>query len=416
MSEEITTTILDFSTVEEIMVNDLANPSKQVPFKYLKFPASQGFSPDKLTVIYLPGGPGGYYSDDKAISVKRPYQEVFIDPRGTGVNLELGIERPDLLSSQGTVLDTAKVIKHLGLKNYIIDGISYASITATMLVHYLEQNQDKYPQPLAVVLSGVFGKAIPLRKKHDDFYGDAYDLLVDDLFQTMSSDAIESFVEFKKLFENHSSYSQKYWHIVNTALYLDPRDRDDELIRMYSEENKKQTLSQSVVLQENITKDMPSFDELLANNPSKLAKHLNTWIACKELFDVQTTEQQKIYTGIINYEDKSQIPCLPVINSPNLYNPEDYQITKTPVIYLQGFNDYQTPFNGAIDHLLTQRNLHPDSSFLLIIGANHSPFSNRFKSCLFSFESDLANKDWALPQTRECARQKNVTIKDYIKN
>lgn len=117
------------------------------------------------TVIFIPGGPGqtGFQTP---LAYPDEFRVVRTDPRGVGCNATTALQDSDL-STRETAHDIVLLIRKLKLKNYLLHGISYGTMVATMVAR-LTAEQGLTP-PKAVVLEGVLGRAF-----HEGEYDQAY--------------------------------------------------------------------------------------------------------------------------------------------------------------------------------------------------------------------------------------------------
>ena len=116
------------------------------------------------TIVYLTGGPGGSQIGN---IYEFHYNYIEIDPRGLGCNFGSKSDFDlDALTSWQTAMDVVEVIRAVGLKDYVIYGVSYGTLLGTVLAHELEQAQGLTP-PKAVVLDGVLGHSI---RSYVDYY------------------------------------------------------------------------------------------------------------------------------------------------------------------------------------------------------------------------------------------------------
>ncbi len=115
--------------------------------------------PGHPTIVYLPGGPGGFSSMSDAMSrgalgLPASFPAVLTDQRGDGCN-SLAIP-PASLTTPLFADDIVALVRDLGLKDYILYGHSYGTLHATVAAHALAAAGMP---PRAVVLEGVLGRA-----------------------------------------------------------------------------------------------------------------------------------------------------------------------------------------------------------------------------------------------------------------
>ena len=115
---------------------------KTFPYKYKYVKRSE--SPDALTIIHLPGGPGEPSIELGEIMMKGLPKEanlIFTDPRTVGCNEQaVGVIPDETITSQHLAHDVMTMIKELGLKNYMLYGISYGTTLATVTQDLLQKN------------------------------------------------------------------------------------------------------------------------------------------------------------------------------------------------------------------------------------------------------------------------------------
>lgn len=375
-------------------------------FKYMTFP-KKNFDPNKFTLVYIPGGPGGAvsYAPGEIFSLKQlpaDIQFLFLDLRGTGINLELGEEDPKNLSTAKSVDDIIEVLKHARLSNYVIWGNSYGTIVATQLTHRLEAIQFNQ-MPKATVLEGTFGKAYAYSKH---FY-EGFEARLRDFYSQMPTRSRTLVAQLRKEIATDNSYEHAMKYSFLEAAYSESSKRYTVFDRAIEKYLLGRDGSAAIVGAEE-----PRF-KTYSEMPSVLKGfYINQHIVCNEMVELNTREQQQEYMARADFKPL-ETPCAPEVGSKTLYDSVNFQISQTPVIYLQGFNDFQTPLPSALHHYFGQKNLVKGSGFSLIFGANHGIFDNKFASCLVPFAKDLKSDDLRLSEMRACAASRKMEIKDY---
>ncbi len=128
-------------------------------FRYA-FKHYEGTDPTAPTVIFLPGGPGSAsIADERDFTIAPPTHAVIqTDPRGLGCNAPADLDAfPDeFYRTTYLADDVLGIVEHLQLDNYVIYGVSYGTVLATMTVSMAEA-EDMAPR--AAVLEGVIGRA-----------------------------------------------------------------------------------------------------------------------------------------------------------------------------------------------------------------------------------------------------------------
>lgn len=143
------------SDVESILLPIHSNePASTFNYSYRVLKSSQ---PGAITVIYIPGGPG-----DNSIGTSDPrpspdYNLILTDPRGGGCNTDSRFQSADI-TGDAISSDIVRLIKHLRLTNYVVHGLSYGTVVATLLANKL--GQIPIAQPHAILLEGTLGRYI----------------------------------------------------------------------------------------------------------------------------------------------------------------------------------------------------------------------------------------------------------------
>jgi proline iminopeptidase len=156
------------TTVERPMFPERADsPSFGYSFK-----VHAGTNPKAPAVIYLPGGPG-----ETSISAKREleflppeYTVIQTDPRGLGCNAPPSVDHyPDeFYSSVNFAGDVLAIVQKLRLENYILYGISYGTLLATVTASKAET--EGVTPPKAIVLEGVIGAPFTTQAQVEEVY------------------------------------------------------------------------------------------------------------------------------------------------------------------------------------------------------------------------------------------------------
>jgi proline iminopeptidase len=143
-------------TVERPMFPDRADS----PAFGFSFKVHPGTDPDAPTVIYLPGGPGqaGITAERDPSLVPAAYTLIQTDPRGVGCNAPASADHypDDYYQTMHFATDVLAIVEHLELDDYILYGVSYGTVLATVTASMAEAEGIKPPQ--ALVLEGVVGQ------------------------------------------------------------------------------------------------------------------------------------------------------------------------------------------------------------------------------------------------------------------
>ena len=119
------------------------------------------------TVIILPGGPGDTTISPtlafRYLDMPASWNTVLTDPRGAGCNVGPPLST---FSTDTLARDIVTVIKTLRLTDYLIYGVSYGTIEATVLENLIEADPS-VAKPRAVVLEGCIGRA---RESYQEYF------------------------------------------------------------------------------------------------------------------------------------------------------------------------------------------------------------------------------------------------------
>ncbi len=142
-----------YSKVVKIIQRPVAEGSQSL-FDY-RYSVSPGSNPDLPVVIFVPGGPG-QTSMEMPFGIPTEFTLIRTDPRSMGCNS--GAAFPDEgLSSKMIAEDLLALIQDLSPRNYILYGISYGTMVATMVANLAEKSN--VTPPTALVLEGTIGRA-----------------------------------------------------------------------------------------------------------------------------------------------------------------------------------------------------------------------------------------------------------------
>lgn len=301
-------------------------------------------SPDATTIIILPGGPG-----QRNIQVDRiqspigsiplfQFHQIQTDLRGAGCNTKREEHFPhDFFQSRYAARDILAIIKDLETKQkkplrYILYGGSYGALHATIVTSLAEKEGITPPQ--AVVLEGVPG-VMPSFEQHVKNYQKQWN----DLKATLPE-------EWKKKFDtNQLPYgSTKAWgHFVFQMLIQGSIPNQGNPIHSYFGPFSVNRLKSIIGQMEQQAKAVETGRLPLAF----------TVIACREMWG-SFRQIKEVKDG--NYNSYGPDICEQEKIKPltQHYDPKDWPINKTPIVYFQGTRDPATPLSGARYHFESQ--------------------------------------------------------------
>lgn len=343
----------------------------EVPVSY-KDPASKStplyfwtylpFDPQKPSMIYFNGGPGGS-SHFSQFSLLTDWNVIYLDQRGTACSrpyLEETFFNPEFITSKNIAADADQIRKYLGISKWSIYGHSYGTVPATIYAH------DFAAYTTAVVLEGVIDQGdqdlyrAPRRKYLAQNYLDELpsDLKkkVIEFSQTQTkvfiSSLIMGFMYDDNPFDLLTEYLQKILNIEK-QLHLQNRLSDKN-----SEDDSKSLLYFSKFNWLNIVCKELSFNHLGSNFEHELIDNQFFYITSQDLLNKRIEECRSIgLTDLSLYKN---------------YDAKDYPLF-VPVTYFQGTVDGATVAPKAIHHYKSASK-GPTQLFLKINGG-HSPIS-----------------------------------------
>jgi pimeloyl-ACP methyl ester carboxylesterase len=331
-------------------------------FEYHYLIKQKSNDPKVPTIIFLPGGPGGTSINmgfmtegetglpfdflELAFGLPKNYNVILTDPRGRGCNFDSN--KPlshDAFRTHYLASDVLAMISKLNLKNYILLGHSYGTTLATEIAS--RAGKGEAPPPKAVVLAGVVGKYFePLEQ--DNAFQNEWILVRNSLPIKLRDQFPATLSEF-----------------TNKKLY--PLGLRGELWLNYI----KNYLTQGVAL----LAGKPILPTLNDRLKIILSKNLNNITLLKD--DVSENESQ--IEGLDTEPIFVQIACRELFNSEDeckrrniptdsLYDSKYWQIN-SPIYYIEGENDPNTPMAQAKYHFFNQNN--PNKYFISVPRAGH---------------------------------------------
>lgn len=300
------------------------------------------------TIIMLPGGPGGTsmnllpenpYFDFLELSLGLPnsYRVILTDPRGRGCNHDLAKELPDAAyKSSHLAADVLAMIRHLGLKNYILYGHSYGSLLATQVAARAARGEAHPPR--AVVMSGILGKAFRTNEQEDAFELE-WALVRGQLPPGLVSKFPITLAEFPRATSLPLGRGGQVWsNFIQNKLSEGAAFLNGKLI---SPDLAATLLKLESADPSELEKLRAEVDEAGAGYGDLLNHPIFVQIACRELFSEGNDGTEACRQQNIPHDDP--------------FDSSEWQIS-APIFYVQGENDPNTPPAQAIYHFSRQRN------------------------------------------------------------
>ena len=178
------------TTIERPVFLDRAD-SPTFGYSFKVYP---GTDPSAPTVIFLTGGPGqtGIAEERGPSDVPPEYTIIQTDLRGIGCNAPAtaGHYPEEFYDSAWFASDTLAIVQQLGLKNYILYGVSYGTLLATVTAAKAEM--EGTTPPVAVVLEGVLGKPFNQEAELEETFQSEWRALRDRLPQDVKAQLLSA--------------------------------------------------------------------------------------------------------------------------------------------------------------------------------------------------------------------------------
>jgi pimeloyl-ACP methyl ester carboxylesterase len=371
-------------------IRTLTLPHENIEYKYRYLKYIDSSSP---VIIFLPGGPG-------STSIQRDLPDLFrhgfsyiqIDPRGVGCNRH--IKNNQSLTSKDLANDVLEIVKKEKINKYILHGISYGTMVATITAALSEERAD-VPSPIAVVLEGTLGRRVLDSEENAALIKE---------WSKYKKQAPQEVLNFYKNVVPHLDVDSKdFASFITTMLSVGriPRFSDQYFLDLeiiswlaFPDEFRKQKIEERI---RSITKEEP--EELI---------ELYRKIACDEFISSK-------YDPIFENNDLVLKPSLDSwckgISVIEPYESSLYQIP-SPIYYFNGTNDPITPLWQANYHFEGQKK-SPYKVSINVIDGGHNPLDINLRDCMI--ETWLAlTKEQSLNQDffdLKCSMKVNVVEK-----
>lgn len=314
--------------------------------------------PDDKVVVFIPGGPG-QTSLDMSIALPSEFKLVRIDPRGVGCNENSALENADF-NSETLARDVLAVVRDLKLKNYMLQGISYGTIVATMAASLAAE--EKVPAPSAVVLEGVIGRAF-----HNQEYIQGY---LDAWARVKTKISAEVLNLFRKTSLPFGFTSEQWaaW-LSSSLIYGELPDSDEYILTELPNLDSGHGEDARKFLRNRIARGIAE--------PSPAKTKLYRQIACREFVpDVRDVKFDfDLVGGELVATDKNLCSGLQ-LDRP--FDSERYQIS-SPIYYFSGALDPATPLPQAQWHFDSQQG--EAKTWVIVEKGGHQALSANLSDC-----------------------------------
>lgn len=324
---------------------------------------SNGFDPNKSTLVYFTGGPGvtghwGLFSEAMTFNV------LIVDQRGIACSRPdhfADYMSPQFYSSETVARDVEEIRKALKIAQFSVYGISYGTVPATMYGSLFPTSTK------ALVLEGTLASGNGALWANEELR-----LIVQTLFDSLSP------VIQKQIDRVHSEFgvSATWFHQMarNKLMYNDgAASFKNELETLVNEDNFQRLVETAKAMLAPVTYEThPLFS--MNDVPYYM-------IACQELGlalpDVPVYYELKNGKLFPVADPTSQQACQKIqARSEKLFEASAYPV-KVPVTYFQGSDDTATVASGAMAHF--QRVPQGPKQMLLLRRGGHNPSLTNIK-------------------------------------
>lgn len=347
---------------------DHNNPAETFDYRYQYMTAQTSA---QTTVVHLPGGPGQGYMGADRDSYPAQFNHILIDPRTLGCNYQSSsVIANDFVSTRQHAADIVAIVKTLGLDNYVLYGISYGTVVATVAADLIRQDAT-INVPRAIVFEGIVGE--PSR-------GTAYN----DAFKQQWDLRLEFIPGLQAVFSNAGSlpfgYSSDQWtSILNSLLSIGGEIADSFLYAAVDPRPYDVTVLKAIL------------DGFLQGGASPLGtRRFYQQVGCRELFDDNryfnylSSGDFKVFDANDYLAEgvtlEAALGGCSVIDMNDPYDPISYTMADVPTYYFQGRGDPNTPIAEAKIHFNAKSELSA-KYFIEIAHAGHNPFSIQLDDC-----------------------------------
>jgi proline iminopeptidase len=354
------------------------------------FKVHQGTDPNAPTVIFLPGGPG-----ESSISAERDttyvppaYTFIQTDPRGVGCNApesadHYPAEFYDTVHFAGDVL---AIVEHLGLEDYMLYGISYGTVLATITASRAES--EGITPPRALVLEGIVGQMFE-DGQVEESYQREWRTIRDRLPEEIRSQLVSETLPL--------GLTAEQWGAgITTTLSLGTLQppatvAETLLLNLAPEatEEQRQGLREAVL-------------QLGDSHIDAFGQRLHDQVACHEITETNF-RAFKLENGELV---RTEAYCTTdEVDHP--YFASDWLVSK-PIYYFNGTNDPNTPMWQAQAHYDAQTTA--PRQFVAIAGGGHNPLLMNLNDCKADLWAAMATGSGFSEAVGRCAWPTEVEV------
>jgi proline iminopeptidase len=326
------------------------------------FKLHPGTDPDAPTVIFLPGGPG-----ETSISVERDptllpanFSLIQTDPRGVGCNAPESVDQyPSAFYDSSFIAgDVLAITEQIGLSNYVLYGISYGTLVATVAASRAEA--EGFTRPRAVVLEGVLGEPFARDGQVEEVFQAQWRIVRDRLPDDIRAQLV---TEPLPLGLSPEQWGGALTTMLSLGTVTPPVTVAESLLYSLSPlvgEEERASLRDTVL-------------EVNEDSVDAFGWRMHEAVACHEIEETGFRVLALLGGELTVTETYCNAESLD-----RAYVARDWPIT-VPIYYFSGTDDPNTPPWQAISHFAAQ-NAAP-RALVSIIGAGHNPVGFNMTDC-----------------------------------
>jgi len=354
--------------------------------------------PNAPTVVLIPGGPGETSMDSDGSEFPSFLNVVYTDPRGLGCNKFPSNLTPnsDFFSTSQLASDILLAIRGLGLKNYILYGVSYGTSLATTVAYRAEMGEA--PVPSAIVLSGTIGKASRIG---EDLKG--FNVQWDKIRSNLSPDILSKLDTLNEA-NTLLDYGSKDWgKLIFYGLYTG--NIPGQGIPLV---NWLRGLSDSATEKEytQLKSAIAMFKKISDKKDGDLIRSmLHDKISCTEL-SPDVSDGIELVGGQLAGYGSNGCPGYSILSSP-------FDSAKLPlhstIIYIEGDSDPATPIWQSLYHFNSES--QSNRFFISIKEGGHFSWNINLAECKEEIWREVAQQTFRIPEAlKKCSAPVNIKI------
>ena len=308
---------------------------------YANYPAS---AKSKGTVIVLGGGPAmPWIERGRPTIIPKDYDVIIVDYPGIGANAQSQFftsSKSSAYTLNAAAMSVKEIVRQNGLKNYMLMGHSYGTAVATGATNMIE-NDPRVERPRALLLEGTLGRSFRPGKSssepHEQEAG-----FINTSKRALALLSNEDRQQFQQKIK--AIASNKPAHEIAMAQYMyhqlsQGASATSAMIRELNKMPNDQILSCAKTF-------LKMDDEQQKLNPLSSANALKnvTRSACEMIQPSKGATTFPLFEGLVSKESSLLKVCQCASSKDaGIYDAAKFPIKKTPIFYISGDSDPNTP-------------------------------------------------------------------------